>query len=57
MKPILNAEDVKKLKIDEQLIECSCGKVNYYRFLCFHPRNTNYVIPVSYTHLTLPTKA
>ena len=44
MKPILNAEDVKKLKIDEQLIECSCGKVNYYRFLCFHPRNTNYVI-------------
>ena len=44
MKPILNTEDVKKLKIDERLIECSCGKVNYYRFLCFHPRNTNYVI-------------
>lgn len=31
MKPILNAEDVKKLKIDEQLIECSCGKVNAER--------------------------
>lgn len=44
MKPILNTEDIKKLKIDERLIECSCGKVNYYRFLCFHPRNTNYVI-------------
>jgi hypothetical protein len=44
VKPILNTEDIKKLKIDERLIECSCGKVNYYRFLCFHPRNTNYVI-------------
>ncbi|WP_373190590.1 MULTISPECIES: hypothetical protein [Bacteroides] len=44
MKPILNFEDIKKLKIDERLIECSCGKVNYYRFLCFHPRNPNYVI-------------
>ena len=44
MKPILNTEDIKKLKIDERLIKCSCGKVNYYRFLCFHPRNTNYVI-------------
>ncbi len=44
MKPILNTEDVKKLKTDERLIECSCGKVNYYRFLCFHPRNPNYVI-------------
>lgn len=31
MKPILNTEDIKKLKIDERLIECSCGKVNYYR--------------------------
>lgn len=29
MKPILNTEDIKKLKIDERLIECSCGKVNY----------------------------
>lgn len=44
MKPILNTEDIRKLKIDDKLIECSCGKVNYYRFLCFHPRNTNYVI-------------
>lgn len=44
MKPILNTEDIRKLKTDERLIECSCGKVNYYRFLCFHPRNTNYVI-------------
>lgn len=32
MKPILNTEDIRKLKIDERLIECSCGKVNYYRF-------------------------
>lgn len=44
MKPILTTEDIKKLKIDERLIECSSGKVNYYRFLCFHPRNSNYVI-------------
>ena len=44
MKPILNTEDIRKLKPDERLIECSSGKVNYYRFLCFHPRNTNYVI-------------
>ena len=34
----------KALKVDETLIECSVGVVNYYRFLCFHPRNTNYVI-------------
>lgn len=39
-----DTEDIRKLKTDERLIECSCGKVNYYRFLCFHPRNTNYVI-------------
>lgn len=44
MKPILNIEDVNKLKVDEKLIECISGKVNYYRFLCFHPRNPNYVI-------------
>ena len=48
MKPILNAEDVRKLKIDERLIECSCGKVNYYSFLCFHPRNPDYVILLNY---------
>ncbi len=44
MKPILTIEDINKLKIDEKLIECISGKVNYYRFLCFHPRNSNYVI-------------
>lgn len=44
MKPILNYEQVKALKVDEPLIECYAGVVNYYRFLCFHPRNTNYVI-------------
>lgn len=44
MKPISNIKDIRKLKTDERLIECYCGKVNYYRFLCFHPRNTKYVI-------------
>lgn len=44
MKPILNYEQIKELKVDEPLIECYAGVVNYYRFLCFHPRNTNYVI-------------
>lgn len=44
MKPILNIEDIVKLKMDEKLIECIAGKVNYYRFLCFHPRNSNFVI-------------
>lgn len=44
MKPILNIEDVNKLKMDEKLVECIAGKVNYYRFLCFHPRNSNFVI-------------
>lgn len=44
MIPILNSEQIKQLKVDEPLIECVAGRVNYYRFLCFHPRNTNYVI-------------
>lgn len=44
MKPILTIEDINNLKIDEKLIECISGKVIYYRFLCFHPRNSNYVI-------------
>lgn len=44
MKPILNIEDINKLKMDEKLIECIAGKVDYYRFLCFHPRNSNFVI-------------
>lgn len=44
MKPILIFEDIKKLKADEKLIECLNGEVNYYRFLCFHPRNDKYVI-------------
>lgn len=45
MKPIRNKEDIENLKTDEKLIEfCLNGNVNYYRFLCFHPRNKNYVI-------------
>lgn len=44
MKPILNTEDIRKLKTDERLIECLNGGVNYYRFLCSHPRDPNYVI-------------
>lgn len=44
MKPILTIEDIDKLKMDEKLIECIAGEVNYYRFLCFHPRNSNFVI-------------
>lgn len=31
MKPISNIKDIRKLKTDERLIECYCGKVNYYR--------------------------
>lgn len=30
MKPILNYEQVKELKVDEPLIECYAGVVNYY---------------------------
>lgn len=45
MKPIRDIKDIENLKTDEKLIEfCLNGKVNYYRFLCFHPRNKNYVI-------------
>lgn len=44
MKPILNTEDIRKLKTDERLIECLNGEVNDYKFLCLHPRNPNYVI-------------
>lgn len=44
MKPILDFEDIKKLKADEKLIECLNGEVKHYRFLCLHPRNPDYVI-------------
>lgn len=44
MIPILNFEQLRELKVNEPLIECVAGTVNYYRFLCFHPRNDNYVI-------------
>ncbi len=44
MKPIRNKEDIENLKTDEKLIECLNGEVNYYRFLCLHPRNDEYVI-------------
>lgn len=49
MKPILNLEDIKKLKTDEKLIECLNGEVNYYRFLCVHPRNDKYVILLNHS--------
>lgn len=44
MRPIKNIEDIENLREDEKLIECLNGEVNYYRFLCFHPRNDEYVI-------------
>lgn len=44
MKQILLYEDIKNLKIGEPLYELVRGEVRYYRFLCFHPRNENYVI-------------
>lgn len=44
MKRILNIDSIAALSVDEPLIECVRGQVNYYRFLCFHPRNINYVI-------------
>lgn len=45
MKPIRNKKDIENLKTYEKLIEfCLNGNVNYYRFLCFHPRNKDYVI-------------
>ena len=44
MRPIRNIEDIGNLKTDEKLIECLNGEVNYYRFLCLHPRNDEYVI-------------
>lgn len=44
MKPIRDIKDIENLKTDEKLVElCLNGKVGYYRFLCFHPRNENYV--------------
>lgn len=44
MKLIRDIKDIENLKTDEELIECLNGEVNYYRFLCFHPRNDEYVI-------------
>lgn len=44
MKPIRSKKDIESLKTDEKLIECLNGEVNYYRFLCLHPRNGEYVI-------------
>ena len=44
MKAIRNSEDIKNLKTDDRLVELIQGKANFYRFLCFHPRNQNYVI-------------
>lgn len=44
MKAILNLEDIENLKADDKLIELRNGEASYYRFLCFHPRNRNYVI-------------
>lgn len=44
MKPIRNMADIENLQTDKELIECYRGEVKYYRFLCFHPRNKNYVV-------------
>lgn len=45
MKPIRDIKDIENLKTNKKLVElCLNGKVNYYRFLCIHPRNENYVI-------------
>jgi len=44
MKAIQNYEDIENLKADDKLVELWNGDANYYRFLCFHPRNRNYVI-------------
>lgn len=44
MKEFLDIADIKKMKVDENLIECTEGEVRYYKFLCFHPRNEKYVI-------------
>lgn len=44
MRPIRNHTDIESLKTDEELIECFKGDVSYYKFLCLHPRNKNYVI-------------
>ncbi len=44
MTPISNYEQIKGLKVDERLIECFQGNVHYYKFLCIHPHNDQYVI-------------
>ena len=44
MKAIRNSKDIEILKTDDRLVELIRGKANFYHFLCFHPRNQNYVI-------------
>lgn len=51
MKPISNKENIKNLKTDDRLIECYRGDVNYYRFLCIHPHNENYVILMNFCEI------
>ena len=48
MKAIQNYEDIENLKADDKLVELWNGDANYYRFLCFHPRNRNYVILLNF---------
>lgn len=44
MKAIRNFKDIEILKTDDRLVEFIRGKVNFYYFLCLHPRNQSYVI-------------
>lgn len=44
MKSLRDIKEIEHLKTNDRLVQLINGKVNYYRFLCFHPRNENYVI-------------
>lgn len=44
MRPIQSFEDIENLKTGDKLVEIVNGVVTYYKFLCIHPTNNNYVI-------------
>lgn len=44
MRPIQSFEDIENLKTGDKLVEIVNGVVTYYKFLCLHPTNKNYVI-------------
>ena len=48
MKTIDSKEKVLSIAKNELMIECVRGEVNYYKFLCVHPRNDNYVILMNF---------